>query len=132
MKRRDLEIERVIRKWGHLLGLTNWKIFVKKVKNPNGAEVAVDYVYLRAKVWLHDSIPIEEIEEYLLHELLHIVIGYHYRKYVMEMYEAGRISGEELKFIRMGEEGLVETLVRAFLAVERKGGDKDVEENNRK
>lgn len=121
--RREREVRRILEKWLPILGLTNWKIIIRYVKNPDGAEVIVDYVYLRAKIWIHDNVAFDELEETVLHEVLHILISYHLRKYIMELYGRGRISDLELNEIRMGEEGLVETLARAFLKVEQGGDD---------
>jgi len=102
----------IIEKWKYLLNLQDWRIEVQfRKRGQKGAQIYPDYRYREAIIVIcGKDIP---LEEYILHELLHLVVG-EMTELIFEFLEE-RITVQEENLILFEEDRLVEKLTRLFL-----------------
>jgi len=108
-------VEPLVVKWREILGLSRWQITIG-IHRENGARIEVDYRYLRARMSISQDTKEDEIEAYILHELLHILTG----EIVEEVTKIKeRFSPTELLRIMTAEDKAVESITRTMLYIEK-------------
>ena len=102
----------IIEKWKYLLNLQDWRIEVQfRKRGQKGVQIYPDYRYREAIIVIcGKNLP---LEEYILHELFHLVVG-EMTGLIFELLEE-RISAEEENLLLFEEDRLVEKLTRLFL-----------------
>lgn len=110
-----LEVIPIVKYWQQVLGLTNWKISLIKT-NKKEYSIRRDYCYLRALISVGKLDDNSLLEEYIIHELLHIPVGLiNHHLYRVR----NRLTPEERRRLVEAEEQIVETLARSFLRLRR-------------
>ena len=102
----------IIEKWKDFLNLRDWKIEVQfKKRGQRGVKIYPDYRYREAIIVIcGKDLP---LEEYILHELLHLVVG-EMTDLIFEYFKE-RMTFQEENLILFEEDRLVEKLTRLFL-----------------
>lgn len=96
--------------WRDILRLNHWDLKVCLKNFKNGASIRRDYKYQRATIFISTSLPVEKYSEYILHELLHILVGQILNN--VKVLLEDRITQEEANLLLAEEEKVVTQLER--------------------
>ena len=73
-RRAKRELRKIVPFWRDVLGLQNWRIIIEFHNNlPVDGMVVHRYQERVASISLHELLPVDEYEETLIHELIHVV-----------------------------------------------------------
>jgi hypothetical protein len=107
------QIEELVRRWQDRLNLNDWNIQVVVIGHPNrkGAVIYPDFRYRKARLVVYDSRL--NLEEYVLHELMHLVVG-EFSNLVVRILK-DRMTTQEQDLLGHEEDRLVEKLTWMLL-----------------
>ena len=112
--------------WRDLLRLNDWAfVFViHDLDNGISAQIEPDFVYRRATIFISPSVPDDELEYDIVHELLHIRLGIvrFYAKMFLD--DDKRLTNERNQILLVNEERTVDLMARILIYIKR-GGDND-------
>lgn len=71
------QIEKTLRTWQEILGLTEWTLRAEVVTGPwpKSGDLRHDLPNRLAVVLVHESVPPEHLDEVVVHELVHLQLG---------------------------------------------------------
>jgi hypothetical protein len=121
------EIEALIEWWQPVLGLSHWRIRLDESQSKNRAQVSTDYVYPNAVIELNPENgelfkDHGDLEELVLHELLHISFNLLKRAAYRGTYRASKDSKRiARRQFSEQEEIVVETLARSLCLLKYEG-----------
>lgn len=107
-----------LEKWAEILHLSYWQVELEFSRQTRYAgKIKRDYRYYRAKLTLSSRIQKEQIEEVILHELIHLLVGEIQNKvFILK----DRLTAAELEQIREAEEQVTERLTKILITTTRR------------
>ena len=109
------QITELVRKWSKRLGLNHYDITIYTPTNDDGeyaGSCKATPEYLRATIRINLSEPEDEIENTILHELLHIVMWKLDKRITVKYAQGDEVM---LEIIEDEVDTIITTLTRAFL-----------------
>jgi len=106
-------IEEMVRRWQEILHLKDWDIEVefRNHAHKRGAMIQPDFRYKKARIIVFNHHLF--VEEYILHELLHLVVGEFI--FLLSFFVEDKLSQQEKNLLAISEDQLVEKLTRILL-----------------
>jgi hypothetical protein len=120
------KVEKLIRQWQEILHLNDWQIEVQVRNRPSkrGAIVFPDFRYRKATITVYNHHLF--VEEYILHELLHLVVGDFTN--LLSLLAENKLSNQEKQLLLFSEDQLVEKLTNILLEVRNRAGATEKED----
>ena len=106
-------IEEMVRRWQEILHLKDWDIEVefRNHAHKRGAMIQPDFRYKKARIIVFNHHLF--VEEYILHELLHLVVGEF--MFLLSFFVEDKLTQQEKNLLAISEDQLVEKLTRILL-----------------
>lgn len=113
MRMTEIKALKLVKKWQEILALQDWVIivFFKNKSKSKGASISPNYRYRKATLTIYNHQL--NLEEYVLHELLHLIVG-EYTALVFGLLQ-DRMTSQEASILNREEDRVVEKLTQIIL-----------------